>query len=125
MPAPHSNDLRKKLVKAVDVDGMSRHEAADYYEVSVSAVINLMQRFYKTASHEPKPMGGYKGHKLSPHRDKVEALLQKQPDITLAEMTAHLADQGIKTSKSGVDRFLNYLKLSYKKNSACRRTGSR
>jgi transposase len=115
MPAPLSNDLRKRLVKAVD-DGMSRNAAAAKFDVSISAVVKLIQHWKVTGSYEPKPSGGYRGHKLTEHRGSVEKMLKEKPDITLGEMKKKLEAVKIYVSTSAIDRFLNHLGHSYKKN---------
>jgi transposase len=51
-PAPLSNDFRKRLVKAVD-GGMSCNAAAATFDVSVSAVVKLMQHRKATGSYDP------------------------------------------------------------------------
>lgn len=115
MPAPLSNDLRKRLVKAVE-GGMSRNAAAVRFEVSISAVVKLHQRWKTSGSYEPNTVGGYRGHKLTAHRQLVEELLKDKPDMTLMELKQRLAAVHIGVSTSAIDRFLNYLGHSYKKN---------
>jgi len=117
MAAPLSNDLRKKIVESVEEEGMSRNEAAEHYGVAPSTAIKLMQKWTATGSYAPAPQGGTKEHKLTPHREKVERLLEEKPDMTLKEIVARLKRQGITVGKSSVDRFLNALGLRFKKNS--------
>src|SRR5690348_7747249 len=115
MPAPLSNDIRKRLVKGVE-GGMSCHAAAARFEVSISMVVKLHQRWKTTGSYEPQPVGGYRGHKLTAHRRLVEQLLTAKPDMTLMELKQRLEALHLEVSKSAIDRFLNYLDYSYKKN---------
>jgi transposase len=49
MAAPLSQDLRKRLVGAVE-EGCSAREAAARFEVSASAAIKLMRRVRQTGS---------------------------------------------------------------------------
>ena len=123
MARPLSNDIRERIVRAV-TGGMSRNGAADKFETSVSAAVKLLQRYKATGSFEPAQMGGYHGHKLTPHRAAVEELLRQKPDITLVEMKAELAAQRIRASKSAISRFLIYLGNSYKKNGPRQRARS-
>ncbi|MDB5770379.1 MAG: hypothetical protein JWM42_753 [Burkholderia sp.] len=58
MTAPLSQDLRRRLVRAVDA-GSSAREAARRFEVSASAAIKLMQRVRETGSTQPARIGGY------------------------------------------------------------------
>jgi len=124
MARPLSNDLRKRIVNAVE-GGMSCNAAAKKYDTAVSVAVKLLQRWKTTGSYEAKPSGGYRGHKLSAHADVVKKLLEEKPDITLLEMQARLQAFKIKVSKSAIDRFLIHLGHSYKKNGTRRRAGTR
>ncbi len=115
MTRPLSNDLRKRIVGAVE-GGMSCNAAAKVYDVAVSAVVKLMQRWRETGSYEAKAMGGYRGHKLSEHTELVQQFVKAKPDITLAERRAKLKTHKIIVGQTSIYRFLNHLGLSYKKN---------
>jgi hypothetical protein len=56
MPKPYSNDLRERLVAAVE-SGLSRHQAAAQFEVSPSTAVNWVKRAWQTGSVEPGQMG--------------------------------------------------------------------
>jgi transposase len=114
MPRPLSNDLRERLVRAVE-NGMSRAAAARKYEVSPSCVIKIVQLWQATGSWEPKKIGGYRKAILADHASKVEKIIEEKADITLAEMQGVLAKAKIKVGQSSITRFLNHLGLSYKK----------
>jgi len=122
MTQPLSNDLRKRIVEAVE-GGLSCNAAAGHYKVAVSTVVRLMQRWRQTGSWQPLPQGGYFGHKLSPYREQVEQILAGQRDLTLAEIADRLEAAGISVSKSAVDRFLYHLGQRFKKNTVRRRAG--
>ena len=114
MPRPLSLDLRERIVEAVEA-GSSRREAAEQFEVSVSCAIKLVQRWERTGSVAPAPMGGRKPHALAAHEARVRAVLAAQPDITLDELRAQLTDEGIKVSRSSIGRFLQALGWTRKK----------
>src|SRR5438874_5608981 len=57
MAKPYSQDLRQRVVRAVEA-GASCHEAAAGFEVSVSSAIPWVTRFRQTGSVAAKPMGG-------------------------------------------------------------------
>jgi transposase len=120
MPGPLSNDLRERIVLAV-AGGMSRNAAAKKYDVAISSVVKLMQRWQATKCWEPEAMGGYRGHKLTPYQEDVLTILKEKTDITLKEFAARLKDRKIKISPSSVDRFLNHLGQGYKKNGSRQR----
>jgi transposase len=115
MTRPLSNDLRERIIGAVEA-GMSCNAAAKVYDVAISTVIKLVQRWKTTGSFEAKPMGGYRGHKLSKHTELVQGLIKEKPDITLAELRAKLKAHKIKVGQTSIFRFLKHLNLSYKKN---------
>src|SRR5215218_10936296 len=89
MTAPLSQDLRQRIVTAVE-RGSSIRKAAGRYSVSISAAIKLMRRVRATGSVKPAQIGGYRRPILEPH----EALLRELADgkdLTLAEIQAELA----------------------------------
>ena len=57
MPKPYSQDLRMRVIEAVE-GGASRREAAELYGISPSVVVIWMQRWMATGSIEAKPIGG-------------------------------------------------------------------
>ena len=122
MTLPISNDLRKRIVKSVD-GGLSRNAAAKKYDVGISTVVNLIRRWRTTGNIDPDRQGNPQDFKLAAHEDRVRQMLLEHPDITLIEMKDKLAKAGINVSKSAIDRFLNHLSLSYKKNGARQRAG--
>ena len=123
MAKPYSQDLRERMVRAV-LAGQSRHPAARSFDVSPSCVIKLMQQFETTGGCLPQKFGGHKRHALAAHEDKVRALVAAQPDLTITELWRKLTTLEIKVGRSAVGRFLLYLQLTFKKNSACRRAGA-
>jgi len=120
MAKPLSNDLRQRIVDAVE-DGESRSGAAIRFGTGISTAIKLLQRYERTGCIEPGKMGGHLRPKLEPHQATVESLLRAKPDITLLEMKDALAKRRIKTSKSAISRFLIALGNSVKKNGSRQR----
>jgi transposase len=125
MTQPLSNDLRERIIRTVE-GGMSRNATAEKFDVSVSAVVKLLQQWTMTGSYEPKQIGGYRKHILAEHAGSVKELLEKKPDITLAEMQTRLATMKIKVGQSSITRFLSFIGYTYKKNgSRCRTRAGR
>ena len=56
MTAPLSQDLRERIVRAVD-DGSTIRQVARRFAVSASAAIKLMQRVRQTGSPAPAKIG--------------------------------------------------------------------
>ncbi len=94
MTAPLSQDLRRRIVRAVE-GGSSIRRAAARYEVSPSAAVKLMRRLRETGSIAPARIGGHRRPVLEPHADVVRALVEAKTDITLAEIRAELHERGI------------------------------
>src|ERR671927_1276523 len=94
MTAPLSQDLRRRLVRAVE-EGSSAREAAARFAVSASAAIKLMQRVRQTGSIEPAKIGGYRKPLLDPHEGVLRELVSSRPGITLIELQTALRERGI------------------------------
>ena len=106
MAKPYSDDLRERVVRAVE-GGSSRREAAGQFAVSVSFVVKLMQRVQARGSFRPGDFGDHKEPKLAQHEAVVRELVEQTPSATL---------RGVEVGKSSIGRFLKRLRISYKKN---------
>lgn len=111
----YSMDLRKRVVAAVKVEGLSRRAAAARFGVSYSAAIEWLKRVEQTGSVEPRQVGGYKPRKISgAWRDwLVERCREK--DFTLRGLVAELGERGLKVDYRSVWEFVHAEKLSHKK----------
>jgi putative transposase len=114
MGRPLSEDLRERIVAAVEA-GASRREAAERFSVSASCAVKLLQRWRRTGSVAPGHICGQKRHALAEHDGAVRALVAAVPDATLAELRAGLAAQGIRVGQTSVHRFLHAIGLTRKK----------
>lgn len=114
MARPLSEDLRKRMVAAVE-GGASRRAAAKQFAVSVSCVIKLMQRWRRTGSVAPGQMGGWKDYALAEHEKVVLALVRVTADMTLDELRDALAEKEIHVGRSAIRRFLLARGLTLKK----------
>jgi putative transposase len=115
MTAPMSQDLRKRIVRAV-AQGSSARQAAQRFEVSPSAAVKLMQRVRQTGSTAPDKIGGYRRPLLEPHADLLRKMVESRKGITLREIKARLVEQGIEVKAlSTIADMLHRLGLSHKK----------
>ena len=115
MTAPLSQDLRRRIVRAVEV-GSSARAAASRFEVSPSAAIKLMRRVRQTGSPAPAQVGGHRRPLLEPHADLIRSLVEARPRITLAELRAALGEHGIRvTALSTLWLMVRRLGRSHKK----------
>ena len=67
MTAAYSQDLRNRVIDAVENEGMSRRAAGQRFGVSESAAIKWVQRVERTGSRQAKDMGGHRPEVLKPH----------------------------------------------------------
>ena len=94
MPAPLSQDLRERIVRAVE-KGSSIRQAALRFAVSPSAAVKLMRRVRASGSPAPARFGGHRRPILDEHEALVRSALDVKPDMTLVEIQAELARHGI------------------------------
>jgi transposase len=113
MPKPYSQDLRVRVVEAVE-GGASRREVAERYEISPSVVVIWMQRWSETGSIAAKPSGGSVSP-LDEHAEFLLGLIVEQPDMTLDEIVATMSRAGIEGSRSALWRFYERHDISFKK----------
>jgi len=111
-----SNDLRKRVVEAVE-GGLSRRAAAAKYDVGEASAIRWVERYRRTGSWEPFRRGSPKGQSpLEKYKDEIFKLVESKKDITLNEIVDHLFEtHGVQTSKSSVDRFFTRHGFTFKK----------
>ena len=114
MARPYSVDLRERVVRCVE-GGASRRATAAKFEVSISFVVKLMQRWRQRGTVQADRVGGWKRSRLAAHVERVHALLAAAPDLTIAELRQRLAAEGSATSRSGIGRFLAAAGLTRKK----------
>ena len=117
MTRPLSNDLRHRVISAVD-GGMTRRAAAERFGVAASTAVRWVQQWRETGSVRPRPQGGDKrSHRIEAHADEILALVEETPDLTLAEIATHLeAAHGLRVALSTVWRFFERRGITLKKN---------
>ncbi len=121
MPKSYSADLRERVIEAVEIEGASRHEAAERFDISVSSAVKWLQRWNESRSAVPKPRGGSVSP-LEAHAERILALVAERPDLTLKETLVELLKRRIRTSKSALSRFFIRHDITLKKKPASRGT---
>ena len=114
MTRPYSTDLRERVVRAVEA-GASRRSVAAQFDVSVSFVIKLMQRWRQRGTVAADQYGGWRRAILASHADRVHALVAEKSDITLEELRVRLARDGVQIGRSALASFLVAQGLTRKK----------
>lgn len=117
MTRPLSNDLRQRVIRAVE-GGLSCRTAAARFGIAPSTAIKWMERYRRLGRVEPRPLGGdRRSHRVEAYADELMSLIDKRPDITLEEMATHLDEtHGAAFSLSTIWRLLDRRGLTFKKN---------
>ena len=97
---------------------------AKQFDVSISFVVKLMQRWKQRGTIKADKYGGWKKSNLAPHGDRIRALVMENCDITIDELCVLLAAEGIEAKRSTLGDFLLAQGLSRKKDSPRRRAGA-
>jgi transposase len=118
MPKPYSDDLRERVIEAVEA-GASRREAAESFNLSSSSAVKWLQRWRDTGSAKAKPSRG----STSPLEERAKwllAVVAEQPDLTLDEIVAAMRKRRIPGSRTAVWRFFARHDLTFKKKEPAR-----
>jgi transposase len=115
--APYSMDLRTRVLADCD-EGLGAKEVAAKFRVSRSWVNRLVQRRRETGEVGPRPQQVFKKQAFAGQEERLRALVDAQPDRTLAEVREALQSSA---SLSSVWRALDRLQLTVKKNGTRRR----
>ena len=112
MAKPLSMDLRERVVRAVEDEGLSRHQAAARFGVGVSTVIRLVRRLRETGSLAPSRMGGRRPKKISgEHADWLRRRCTER-DFTLRGLVGELGERGLAVDYRSVWEFVHAEQLS-------------
>ena len=123
MAKPYSQDLRDRVIDAVEKGEMSRREAGRHYQVSESVAIKWLERLERHGSREPVGHGGHRASKLMPHRHFLEAARAEKSDITLQALCDRLlAERGVKADTSMMSRFFRKIGVTFKKRPLSRKS---
>ncbi len=121
MAKPYSQDLRDRVIDAVERGEMSRRAAGRHYEVSGSVAIKWLERLERHGSRKPVGHGGHRASKLMPHRDFLDAARVEQSDITHQALCDRLsAARGVKADTSMMSRFFRKIGVTFKKRPSSR-----
>lgn len=123
MPRACSNDLRERVVKAVEA-GASCRSAAQRFGVAPSSAIKWLARWRRQGDVEPTSQRGRVRSPLNGHRAWLLAQVDATPGLTLAEVRDRLAaEHGLAVGIAAVWSFFKREGISFKKNAAALRAG--
>lgn len=117
MPAPYSQDLRRKVVQADERGEGSMRVLARRFSVGLGFVRDLIKRYRETGEVKPKASRrGIKPKIRGAGEEAVRKWVRETPDLTLNELCQrYQAIFNQKVSKSAMDRTLKRLNLTPKK----------
>ena len=90
---PYSQDLREKIVHALEA-GCTQEQVAARFFVSLSFAEKLWRRWRETGSCAALPHAGGRQRALREHEAALRQEVAGQPDATLAELCERLAGAG-------------------------------
>ena len=110
-----SVDLRERVIAAID-EAMSCRGAAVRFGVSAASAIRWRALSRRQGDVRPGPLGGdRRSGKIEQQAEVILGLLERKPDITLAEIEAALAERGVAASSSTIWRFFDRRRITLKK----------
>lgn len=110
---PYSDDLRIRIIGAIERGEESWRQIARRFDVHVSFVIRLVRSYRETGTVQPRPHGGGRKPALGPEQlERLRELLRDRPDATLEELRQAL---GASCSTMAIVRALKKLGLTRKK----------
>jgi transposase len=112
---PLSNDLRRRILDAVDNREGSRRKLAARFKVNTSTITKLLRLRRQTGSVEPRPHAGGVAPTLDGDAlERLRRLVEETPDATLEALRQKM---GVSGSRMIICRALQKLGLSLKKKS--------
>jgi len=113
---PYSQDLRDRVIAAIQADQSSQAEIAQTFGVCRSTLEKWWARWRHSGSCAPRPHKGGRPRALAGSEQALHAEVQNQPDVTLAELCDRIAaTRGVAASDSAMSRELRRLRLPRKK----------
>ena len=116
MVKPISEDLRSRVIEAVEA-GLSRRAAAARFGVAVASAVRWVREWRESGTVRARPQGGDKrSQRIEAYRDVILAAIESQVDITLVELAEMLrAEHGVLFAPSTIWRFLDRHSMALKK----------
>jgi transposase len=123
MPKACSNDLRERVVRAVE-GGASCRSAALRFGVAPSSAIKWMKRWRERGEVSPASQRGRIRSPLHAHRLWLLDQVATEPGLTLSEVSERLsAAHGLSAGIAAIWSFYRREGISFKKNAAAVRAG--
>lgn len=115
MTRAYSQDLRDRVILAVEQEGLSRREAARRYRIGEATAVRWLQAVGQ-GRREPRAQGGDRRSLLPTHAPWLLALIDAEPDLTLLAVADRLlGEHGVKADAGMLSRFFTGRGISFKK----------
>jgi transposase len=116
MRKAYSQDLRERVIDAVEKEGMSCRAAARRYNVSASTAIKWLGAYRRVGQRAPSQVRGHRPSALMPHLEFLKAARAEKADITLESLGQKLlAERGVRADTSMLSRFFRRIGVTHKK----------
>lgn len=112
MTRANSQNLRERVVLAVEQEGLSRREAARRYRIGEAMAV----RWLGAGRRGLRAQGGERRSRLPAHEGWFLALIAEENDLTPVQVAERLlAEHGVKADASMLSRFFTRRGISLKK----------
>src|SRR3954447_16940677 len=92
---PLSNDLRQRILDAVDNEEGSWRKLAVRFKVNTSTITKLLRLRRQTGSYEPRPLAGGVAPTLDGDAlERLRRLVEETPDATLEALRQEMGISG-------------------------------
>jgi transposase len=120
----YSQDLRDRVLWALD-RGEKPTAIARRLEVSRVWVYQVQERRQATGLRASFQIGGHRRSRIADREAALRAWIDKEPDLSLTEICARLAELGVSIKIGALWHQLNKWGLTFKKNPARQRARAR
>jgi transposase len=127
MPRAYSDDLRRKILEAYERTGIGLEQLAEQFGVSYGYTKKIRRQQLQSGQRERPPQlrHGPLSRVTSEVEEQLRTKLQQQPDLTLAELGAHLEQsRRLGLSKTRLSEVLLRLGLRRKKSRSTPASGT-
>lgn len=115
MGKPFSQDLRERVVAAIE-GGMSTRQAAARFSIGKATAGTWARLKRSQGDVQPAKQGKPKGSVLDRHADLILGALEEKPDTTLDELVERLAaERAVTVVRTAVWKFLDRRDMTHKK----------
>lgn len=122
--AAYSQDLRDRVLNGLE-RGEGPTSIARRLEVSIRWVYHVKARYAHEGERAAAQVGGYRRSRVADKESDIRAWIKERADLTLAEISARLAEDGIMIKTTALWHQLDKWGLSFKKNATRQRARAR